>query len=104
MSTRRHPAGAGNLLTLYPLTTRVTVHLHDMENRLDSATKLIVDRSTSKTLVTSFSLTLGIGVRTVLASGRSRWSGFSNSSFQKSDFAIAVEWGQPPSLARSTAF
>jgi len=53
------------LLTLYLLTTRVTVHLHEMENRLDSATKLIVNRSIIKTLVTSFSLTLGVGVRTV---------------------------------------
>jgi len=52
MTARRHPTGAGNLLSLNSLTTRVTVHLHEMENRLDFATKLIVDRSIIKTLVT----------------------------------------------------
>jgi len=102
MTARRHPAGAGNLLSLNSLTTRVTVHLHEMENRLDFATKL--SDFDFKTQVTLFSLTVGHWSRTVLASGRSRWSGFLNSSFQKSDFAIAVEWGQPPSLARFTAF
>lgn len=92
------------MITLYPLTARVTVHLHEMENGLDSATKSGEIRLKLKTQVTYVLLTSGVGVYRVLVSGRARWPGFSNSSFQKSDFAIAVEWGQPPSLARSAAF